>query len=184
MTVKWRSSFAGTWPHAIAPSDGVLEPGCWAPQCCQGLRNSQNAGDIRAKMIMEGIGSGLSRRLECDGHALGHVSRVERSVIGGKSVDHLLVIGNGDGGSWADCEVRRVEGEILDSHGDSRCGRSRRRYSGRRGLCGIASTGAQQEEQHRSRQYAYPRSNTSGSRRVALRGRWCAVRVRHDHTVT
>jgi hypothetical protein len=96
-------------------------------------------------MIMKGVGSGLSRRLESDGHALGHVSRVERSVIGGKSVDDLLVIDDGDGGSWADCEARRVKRKILDSHCDSRCGRSRRRYSGRRGRRGTASTGAQQE---------------------------------------
>jgi hypothetical protein len=106
--------------------------------------NSQYARHVAAEMVMEGVGSGLCGRREADGYTLGHVARVERrlGVVGGKGVDHLIVVDYRYGGSWADCELRRVEGKILDSHCDSR---DQRRCSSRRGRCAAASTGAQKQ---------------------------------------
>src|SRR6185437_8694048 len=106
-------------------------------------RNSQDARHVAAEMITEGVGSGFCGRREANGYTLGHVARVERrlSVVGGKGVDHLIIVDYRYGGSWADCELCRMEGKILDSHCDSR---DRRRCSSRRGRC-VASTGAQKQ---------------------------------------
>ena len=97
---------------------------------------------------MEGIGSGFCGRREAGGYTFGHVARVERpefGVVGGKGVNHLIIVDYRYGGSWADRELLRVKGKILDSHCDSRDRRDRRRCSSPRGRCAAASTGAQKQ---------------------------------------